>query len=505
MQGRITLSPLPLLLQGRTTLHPLPTHWHYSCWINLFSVPCLQPIHGFSQTLVCDVIIKLFYNTASRRMSMWPAEEYIEAAFVECMRMCDEETRIRVHIVLANDTQRSGFLSSKMAKVRAGMMDQARAWIFIWFGLPFTLPRSSRAQVPPVQGEATEFEDFLKQYPKGAESFDLHTWIRAPEAGGLPFAHPAFESGIAMSLFKGKPEPVVVKLYHIAYFLMGLEHRIVNKGKDLEHSAAINGRLTAEYLRKVTAWCKAAIMAPAVNGSGPWYNATEKAWAFSRSKKILISTDGIEDTEGIDLNNATRIFVMGWITWLRNIRQPIPMAVARHCGLLCRHPHTRHAWYIGSPLRSVRIGLSFAVMLAEQSLSYESRRRGWIRPKTLMSYPLRGRSIINRFFQGRSYSLRLGPRPRRNPYAFESTNPPAACVARSNTTVFALGYGGPQCTSPCCRRKHGMSPLCRTKNGAIPRIAWLKVAFPICWRVALLWLFDSGDLPALATSIHIVA
>ncbi|CAI5952730.1 unnamed protein product [Closterium sp. NIES-64] len=111
-------------------------------------------------------------------------------------------------------------------------------------------------------------------------------------------AHPAFESGIFISLFKFKAEPAIVKLYHIAYFLMG--YRILNNGANLEHSAAINGRLIAEYLGKVTAWCRAAIMAPSVNGSGPWYNAPEKAWDFSRSGKILISTDGIEDLEGIE-------------------------------------------------------------------------------------------------------------------------------------------------------------------------------------------------------------
>ncbi|CAI5969846.1 unnamed protein product [Closterium sp. NIES-64] len=79
-----------------------------------------------------------------------------------------------------------------------------------------------------------------------------------------------------------------------------VEHRIINNGADVSHGPGINGRKVREYLRKVTAWCKAAIMAPSVNGSGPWYKASERAWAFSTTGKIYISIDGIEDTEGIN-------------------------------------------------------------------------------------------------------------------------------------------------------------------------------------------------------------
>ncbi|CAI5999189.1 unnamed protein product [Closterium sp. NIES-65] len=44
----------------------------------------------------------------------------------------------------------------------------------------------------------------------------------------------------------------------------------------------------------------AGIMGPSVNGSGPWYKACLRAWAFSTTGKILISIDGIEDTKGIN-------------------------------------------------------------------------------------------------------------------------------------------------------------------------------------------------------------
>ncbi|CAI5962632.1 unnamed protein product [Closterium sp. NIES-65] len=82
--------------------------------------------------------------------------------------------------------------------------------------------------------------------------------------------------------------------------LSSVEHRIKNNGANVSHGPGINGRKVCEYLRNVTAWCKAAIMAPSVNGSGPWYKASERAWASSTTGKIYISIDGIEDTEGIN-------------------------------------------------------------------------------------------------------------------------------------------------------------------------------------------------------------
>ncbi|CAI5507143.1 unnamed protein product [Closterium sp. Naga37s-1] len=204
-------------------------------------------------------------------------------------------------MTLRNDPVRRRYLTDKLAKCRANVLDQARTWTFLWFGVPFKVPKQSRAHKPHVRAVLTiTFKDFRDTYAADESSHGNLTWTREPHVGGLPFSHPAFETGLHKSFFKGKPMPVVVKLYHIAYYLAGVEHRIIHDGEDLENHAGPNIALVATYLRKVTAWCKAAIMAPSVNGSGPWYVAGQKAWAFSRNETILISTDRIEETEGIN-------------------------------------------------------------------------------------------------------------------------------------------------------------------------------------------------------------
>ncbi|CAI6006438.1 unnamed protein product [Closterium sp. NIES-64] len=254
-----------------------------------------------SQGVAADVIAIVVYGTPSRRMSMWPDEDSVELAILKSIHLCADDARVMVHMTLRNDPVRRRFLTDKLAKCRANVLDQARTWTFLWFGLPFKIPKQSRAHKPHVHAvDKITFKDFRDRYPADESSHGNLTWTREPHDGGLLFSHPAFETGLHKSLFKGKPMPVVVKLYHVAYYLAGVEHRIINEGEDLENSAGPNIALVATSLRKVTAWCKAAIMAPSVNGSGPWYVASEKAWAFSRNETILISTDGIEETEGIN-------------------------------------------------------------------------------------------------------------------------------------------------------------------------------------------------------------
>ncbi|CAI5988905.1 unnamed protein product [Closterium sp. NIES-65] len=159
--------------------------------------PCRQHTAA-GRAVVEDMIKILTYDTSVAQLTFWMPPSLLERLLARALRITSPAHRTMLHMLLAHDEKRAGWITRQMQVWRNTKWEHGRTYVYILHGLPYKTGSSPRISLPatPSALEVPRIsgKQFIEHFPAGPASFELHPWHR--NAAGIPYATEKFERAI---------------------------------------------------------------------------------------------------------------------------------------------------------------------------------------------------------------------------------------------------------------------------------------------------------------------